>query len=127
MRVLLDTHVLLWWFNDQRQLSNQARRIVENQKNDVFVSAVSAREIAIKSQAGKLDEEGLLDQMDSVLREEGFKVLEIKLGHAIRAGRLALHHRDPFDRMLVAQSLAEDLPILSTDKKLDTYGVRRVW
>ncbi len=127
MRLLLDTHVLLWWFTDDRRLSRNARRALGRSDVEAFVSAVSAWEIAIKSKAGKLNAEEMLDRLPEELREAGFSVLPITLEHAIRAGSLPEHHRDPFDRMLVAQAQAEHLPVLSNDAAFDQYGVRRVW
>ncbi len=127
MRLLLDTHVLLWWFADDRRLSRRARRALQLSAVEVFVSAVSAWEMAIKTQAGKLEAGELLDRLPADLAEAGFAVLPISLEHAIRAGSLPGHHRDPFDRMLVAQAQIENLPLLSNDAVFDHYGVRRLW
>ena len=127
MRVLIDTQVLLWWFGDDPALSAKARRTIAKADNEVLLSAASAWEMAIKNKSGKLDAQGLLDRLEIELEEEGFLTLPISLDHALRAGSLVLHHKDPFDRMLVAQAQAENLPILSNDVVLDRYGIRRIW
>ncbi len=125
--MLVDTQVLLWWFRDDAALSSKARRIISNTETEVFVSAVCAWEISIKTRSGKLEAGDLIDRLETELAEQGFTVLPISLAHALRAGSLVLHHKDPFDRMLVAQAQAENLPILSNDAAFDLYGVRRVW
>jgi len=127
VRLLLDTHALLWWFTDDSALSAKARRTIARGDNQIIVSAVSAWEMAIKNKAGRLEAQELLDRLQEELDEEGFLVLPISLGHALRAGSLVEHHKDPFDRMLISQAQAEHLPILSSDTVFDRYGVRRVW
>jgi PIN domain nuclease of toxin-antitoxin system len=127
MRVLIDTHVLLWWLRDDHALSPKARRTIAKGTNEVLVSAACGWEMAIKSKSGKLDAEELLERLEVALMEEGFLVLPISLDHALRAGSLVLHHKDPFDRMLVAQAQAENLPILSNDAVFGRYGVHRIW
>jgi len=127
MRVLIDTQVLLWWFRDDPALSAKARRTIAKADNEVLVSPASGWEMAIKNKSGKLDAQELLDRLEIELDEQGFQVLPISLDHALRAGSLVLHHKDPFDRMLVAQAQAENLPILSNDVAFDRYGVRRIW
>ncbi|MBZ5568954.1 MAG: type II toxin-antitoxin system VapC family toxin [Acidobacteriia bacterium] len=127
MRLLLDTHALLWWLLDDPSLSAKARRAIATTDNEIFVSAASPWEMAIKNKRGKLDVQDLLDRLTQELEEEGFRVLPISIEHALRAGALVEHHRDPFDRMLVAQAQAEHLPILSNDAVFDRYGVRRIW
>jgi PIN domain nuclease of toxin-antitoxin system len=127
VRVLIDTQVLLWWFRDDPALSAKAQRTIANADNEVLVSAASGWEMAIKNKSGKLDAQELLDRLEMELTEEGFLVLPISLEHALRAGSLTLHHKDPFDRMLVAQAQAENLPILSNDAVFDRYTVRRIW
>ncbi len=127
MRILLDTHTVLWWFGDDEQLSSRAHRSIAKAENEIIVSAVSAWEIAIKNKTGKLEAQALLDRFADALSDEGFLVLPISLDHALRAGSLVEHHKDPFDRMLVAQAQAEHLAIVSNDSVFDSYGVRRVW
>lgn len=98
-----------------------------NAENELFVSAASAWEISIKNRARKLAAQPLLDNFAEDLARGGFRELPISSDHAVRAGALPEHHRDPFDRMLVAQAQAENLAILSNDVSFDRYGIRRVW
>ncbi len=127
MRLLLDTHALLWWLADDPRLSPRARRAIASTGNEIIVSAVTAWEMAIKHKAGKLEIEELLNGLEDKLAEEGFSVLPISLEHAVRAGGLVEHHKDPFDRMLAAQCQAEGLAIISSDTLFAHYGVRRIW
>jgi PIN domain nuclease of toxin-antitoxin system len=125
--VLLDTHVLLWWLQGGSNLSLRARTIVVDPAAKVLVSAASAWEIAIKFKAGKLDAGGLVARFHSILEENRFVELPVSVTHAIRAGLLEGIHKDPFDRMLVAQAQVENVPIVSNDKVFDRFSVRRVW
>jgi PIN domain nuclease of toxin-antitoxin system len=127
LRLLLDTHALLWWFSDHPALSPKARGLIADSGNELFVSAASAWEMAIKSRAGKLDAGPLLDNLVEELVGGGFHPLPISVDHAVRAGALPEHHRDPFDRMLIAQAQAENLAILSNDEGFARYGIRRIW
>jgi PIN domain nuclease of toxin-antitoxin system len=128
MRFLLDTHTLLWSFNDSPFLSPRARRLIEDGSNEMLVSAASAWEIATKVRLGKLpDGEELIGDLDGYLVQLGCADLPISLDHAVRAGKLSGEHRDPFDRMLIAQAQAENLNIISNDRIFDTYRVQRIW
>ena len=128
MRVLLDTHALLWWLDGDRRLSPKVRRAIANQANTILVSAVSAWEITTKARLGKLP--GAADVAADVagcVASQGFVPLDITLLHAQRAGSLPDNHRDPFDRMLAAQSQMEDVAIVTDDPAFETYDVRRFW
>jgi len=128
VRFLLDTQTLLWSFNLSRLLTPRARLIIEDGKNEILVSAASAWEIATKVRLGKLPTgEELASDLDRYLAQLGFEELPISIDHAVRAGRLPGEHRDPFDRMLIAQAQAEDLKIISNDRIFDTYSVQRIW
>lgn len=128
MRLLLDTHALLWWFADDPSLSSPARRLIAGATNEVLVSSVSAWEIATKVRLGKLSgAEDLIGDFAGFLLREGFDHLPISVEHGLRSGLLPGPHKDPFDRMLVAQSLSENLPIVSNDRVFDAYKVRRLW
>lgn len=128
MRFLLDTHTLLWSFNGSSSLSTCARRLIEDGANEILVSAVSAWEIAAKVRLGKLPTgEELLGDFSFYLGQLGVDPLPISIEHALRAGRLPGEHRDPFDRMLIAQAQAEDIPIVSNDRVFDEYHVQRIW
>ena len=128
MRVLLDTHVLLWAAAYDELLSPRARQLMQAQRNEVFVSAASAWEIATKYRLGKLPKaQALVDDFVSTIQSAGYVPLPISLEHALRAGRLAADHKDPFDRMLAAQAIHEDLALISNDEQFDVFGVRREW
>ena len=127
MKILLDTHALIWWFGNESKLSRRALSIITNQNNTILVSAAIAWELAIKVNLGKFDALSLATELPSYTAEEGFEELPISMEQAVRAGLLPLHHRDPFDRLLVAQAQALNAPILSADKVLDQYDVKRVW
>jgi PIN domain nuclease of toxin-antitoxin system len=128
MRFLLDTHTLMWCFNLSPLLTPRARLIIEDGKNEILVSAASAWEIATKVRLGKLPTgEELASDLGKYLAQLGFEELPISIDHAVRAGRLPGEHRDPFDRMLIAQAQAEDLKIISNDRIFDTYSVQRIW
>ncbi len=119
MRLLLDTHVLLWWLADDPALSEQARQLIANEP-EVFVSAASAWEIAIKRALGKLEApEDLLEVLDT----GGIVRLPIDFEHAITAAALPRHHDDPFDRMLVAQAQREGLALMTSDARIARYAV----
>ena len=128
MRVLLDTHAFLWWLDGDRKLSRRARLTIGDEANTVLVSAASAWEIATKVRIGKLP--GAADVAADIagcLMRQRFESLDITVLHAQRAGRLAGSHRDPFDRMLIAQAQIEDLPIVTNESVFDDYGVTRIW
>ena len=128
MRLLLDTRTLLWCFNGAPSLSTRARRLIEDGSNEILVSAASGWEIATKVRLGKLPTgEELIADFERYLTQLGCDELPISLEHALRAGRLPGEHRDPFDRMLIAQAQTEDLPIVSNDRIFDVYAVRRIW
>jgi PIN domain nuclease of toxin-antitoxin system len=128
VRILLDTHTLLWWLDGDRRLSRRARAVIANDDNTVLVSAASAWEISTKVRLGKLpgaNEVGA--ELPAILRQQNFEPLPITIVHALRAGNLPGPHRDPFDRMLIAQAQDEDLALASNERIFDAYGVRRVW
>ena len=127
MKVLLDTHTLFWWFGAPDRLSKQASAIISSAGNTVLVSPATAWEMAIKVNLGKMDALALVVELGRHIEQEGFVELPITLEQAARAGLLPLHHRDPFDRLLVAQAQSLNLPILSADLVLDRYDVKRVW
>lgn len=127
MKILLDTHALIWWFGNESKLSRRASSIIANQNNTILVSAAIAWELAIKVNLGKFDALSLTTEVPRFTEEEGFEELPISMEQAVRAGLLPLHHRDPFDRLLVAQAQALNAPILSADTLLDRYDVKRLW
>jgi len=127
VKVLLDTHALIWWLEDANRLSRTAATILADSDNNILVSAVVGWEIAIKVRAGKMQPRSVIQGLDRVLKQQSFSELPITLGVAVRAGLLPLHHRDPFDRLLVAQSQSLGVTILSADAVLDRYDVKRLW
>lgn len=128
MRFLLDTHTLLWAAFRRDLLSPRASRILTRPGAEMIVSAASAWEIATKFRLGKLDfARDLADNFIPEVTAVGYRLLPISPEHALRAGRLPGDHKDPFDRMLAAQAIHEDLPILSNDPQFDLFGVRREW
>ena len=128
MRLLLDTHALIWWLAGDRSLSAAARRAVTDLSNEVFVSAVSAWEIATKYRIGKLPEaQALAADVGGAIAGQGFVGLPITGPHGQAAGSLPGPHRDPFDRMLIAQATLGDLVLVSNEAVFDRYGVRRLW
>jgi PIN domain nuclease of toxin-antitoxin system len=128
MRLLLDTHTLLWWLAENSSLPHSARKLIANKNNGVLVSAASAWEITTKVRLGKLSIAiDLAHDFAPYLERERFDTLAVSAEHGIRAGLLPGAHKDPFGRMLMAQALAEDLAIVSNDVVFDGYGVKRVW
>ncbi len=128
MNALLDTHVFMWWITDDPRMSQRARQVFGNPDVDLLLSAASAWEIAIKAGAGKLELEGDLERfVPEQLDENGIEVLPVELAHALRAGTLPGHHRDPFDRLLVAQAQLERIPIVTGDPLMKLYDVEVIW
>lgn len=128
MRLLLDTHVLLWWLTDDPQLSEPARGLIGDEANQVLVSAASAWEIATKQRIGKLDGIAPVAQwFTDLVASDGFVHLPITHAHALRAGAYAVAHRDPFDRMLAAQAELESMPLVTRDPALVAFGCSTLW
>ena len=128
MRILLDTHALLWWLDGDRRLSQRARRLIDSDQTAVLVSAASAWEICTKFRLGKLPgAAAVAADLMGCLDSQGFAPLSITVDHAQRAGSLPGPHRDPFDRVLIAQAQAEDLPLVTIDPVFGLYGVKVIW
>lgn len=128
MRLLLDTHVFLWWIGDDPALSRRARAAIADPGNECLLSTASAWEMAIKVSLDKLDLDGNLERfLPEQMAANGFGMLPIDLRHVSRVARLPFHHRDPFDRLIVAQALVEDLSVVTADRVFAKYGVRRTW
>ncbi len=128
MRLLLDTRTLVWWLAGDRQLAGAAREAIGDDQNEVYVSAASAWEVATKARIGKLPNAMLLAQnFTTEIGQQGFLPLAISVEHGQRAGNLPGQHRDPFDRMLIAQAQAENLVLLSNETIFDQYGITRLW
>jgi PIN domain nuclease of toxin-antitoxin system len=128
MRLLLDTHAWLWFVLGDKSLSTKARSLVEDPGNDKFLSPASFWETAIKISIGKYSLPMPYDQfIQHAITGQGFLLLPVLPAHTAALIALPFHHRDPFDRLLVAQSLTEPIPLVSVDATLDAYGIQRVW
>ncbi|HEX5321319.1 MAG TPA: type II toxin-antitoxin system VapC family toxin [Stellaceae bacterium] len=125
MRLLLDTHALLWWFMDDRRLSRVAGAALDDTANELFVSAVAAYEIVYKQGLGRL--EPLPDGLPRRLQRAGISVIPLSLDHALAAAALPGPHRDPWDRIMMAQALTESLTVATTDRVFSDYGVPVLW
>ena len=128
MKALIDTHTFLWWNTDDPQLSPRARKIIADEKNEIFLSAASAWEIAIKTAKGRLvlPEEPAV-YVTSRMSLHRIQSLPVQVGHALRVYELPPHHADPFDRLLVAQCQMESLPLITKDEEIRRYDVETIW
>jgi PIN domain nuclease of toxin-antitoxin system len=128
MKLLLDTHALLWWWTDDPKLSKKARELIADEANTILISAASAWEIATTYRLGKL---GLaaeaVPRFNELIVADGFEHLAVTYLHALKAAAYAEEHRDPFDRMLAAQSALESVPLVTCDRALDAFDVRTIW
>jgi len=128
MKALVDTHALLWWLFDDRRLSARARQVLEDGTNEILVSSASGWEIMTKRRLGKLPHAGeAIRDLRGAVQRAGFEPLPISLEHAIEAGRLASPHRDPFNRMLAAQSRLEKIQLITDDKIFGSLSVSTLW
>jgi PIN domain nuclease of toxin-antitoxin system len=128
MKLLLDTHALLWWLVDDPCLSANARAAIRDPDNRVLVSSASAWEVATKHRLGKLPEAGeVAERLPTLVQQARFTPLPITLAHAHRAGAIKNSHRDPFDRMLAAQAELEDLPLVTLDSAFTQFPIRVLW
>jgi PIN domain nuclease of toxin-antitoxin system len=128
MRLLLDTHAFLWFIMGSANLSVNARALIENPANERHLSVASLWEVAIKATLGKLTLSAPFDELiPAQLKLNGIDLLNIKVDHLSALTTLPFHHRDPFDRLIIAQAMVEKLPVISIDAAFDTYGVTRDW
>jgi PIN domain nuclease of toxin-antitoxin system len=124
VRLLIDTHVLLWWRDDSLRLSDHVRREIANPNNEICVSVVTLWEIVLKRGSGKLQ---FPDDLEQVVREESFTLVPIDFRHLRTAEALPPLHGDPFDRMLIAQAIVEGAPLVTNDQAISRYGIATVW
>ncbi|AOO81496.1 type II toxin-antitoxin system VapC family toxin [Bosea vaviloviae] len=128
MRLLLDTHALIWWLAGDETLSRPAREAIGDEVNSIAVSAASAMEIATKFRIGKLPDAALLAQdFEAIIADQGFAELAITVRHARLAGEMNIAHKDPFDRLLIAQAQSEDMVLISNEALFDGFAVKRLW
>ncbi len=128
MRLLLDTHALIWWFQDDKRLGRNAKAGIANPESQVFASAINAFEITTKHRIGKMPEAlGMVAELELRVAREGFETLPLSFAQARHAGMLEDLHKDPFDRMLIAQAFLEDMVLVSNEEIFDRFGVQRLW
>lgn len=128
MKALLDTHAFLWWITDDSRLSQAAREFIANPENELFLSAASGWEMAIKTGLGRLEvAEPLTEFIPRALSDNSIQSLPIQMIHTLSVGKLPPLHRDPFDRLLIAQAQVEDIPILTIDEQIVRYAVEVIW
>ena len=128
MRLLLDTHALIWWLMGEKALSRRAREAIAEEANDILVSAASAMEVTTKFRIGKLDQAAMLArEFEAIVAGQGFEELPISVHHARLAGEMNIAHKDPFDRLLIAQAQADDLVLVSNETLFDGFAVKRLW
>jgi PIN domain nuclease of toxin-antitoxin system len=128
LKLLLDTHALIWWLAGDETLSRRAREAIGDEANSIAVSAASAMEVATKHRIGKLPDAALLAQdFEVIVADQGFTELAITVRHARLAGELNIAHKDPFDRLLIAQAQAEDMVLVSNEALFDGFAVKRIW
>ena len=127
MDLLLDTHSLIWFSEGDNELADKAISYIKDLNNSVYISIASIWEIAIKINIGKLILTKAFDQLINELKFYSFIILPITTGHVLKYSKLQLIHRDPFDRIIISQSLFENLPVISKDEIFDMYGVNRIW
>lgn len=128
MKALLDTHVFLWWITTDPRLSKRAREIISNGRNELFLSAASGWEMAIKTNLGRLQLPGDLERfIPEQLALNAIESLPVQMSHALHVYNLPNYHRDPFDRLLIAQAQLENLPILTVDPQIARYPVKIIW
>jgi PIN domain nuclease of toxin-antitoxin system len=124
VKFLLDTHALLWWLADDDQLGSAAREVVADPANDILISMVSLWEIVVKVRIGKLQAD--IEEIIEAVQREGFTVLDVSMAHLVALAGLPMHHRDPFDHLLIAQAMTEDATFISEDRNAARYPVRIV-
>lgn len=123
MKLLLDTHVLLWWFNDDARLSTEYRDLIQNPRQPVSISVASLWEMTIKAALGKLELQDDLRTIEATLHRQGIGILPVHVHHLEKLLVLPQHHRDPFDRLIISQAIAESMTVVSDDEKFPAYPV----
>ncbi|RYZ19068.1 MAG: type II toxin-antitoxin system VapC family toxin [Chitinophagaceae bacterium] len=127
MDVLLDTHTVIWFLNGDSQLSKTARATIEDSQNTKWVSVASIWEIAVKVSLQKLEFAHPLSQLEQLMQQNGFLLLDVSLPHALQVATIPFHHRDPFDRLLISQAMCENMALLSRDGNFGAYEVEVIW
>lgn len=127
MKLLLDTHTFIWFAENDSKLSNEIKNNIEDPENLIFISIASIWEMGIKVQLEKLSLKNPLENVVEKIEESGYIILPILPEYVIRLLQLPFHHRDPFDRMIIAQALYEDITVITKDKAFDDYKIKRIW
>jgi PIN domain nuclease of toxin-antitoxin system len=127
MDLLIDTNAFLWFCEDNPNLSVKAKLYIENPNNRDFLSMASLWELAIKISLKKMKLKIPFERFIELIQENGFKLLPITSEHTLQVSKLEFHHRDPFDRLIIAQGIVEDLPVVSVDENFDKYQINRIW
>jgi len=128
LRLLLDTHAIIWWFVGSPAMPALVRAAIYEHAATVFVSAASAYEISLKHHRGRLPQTAaLVRDFERMVADEGFHALGVSVNHGLRAGALRIPHRDPFDRLLIAQAMLEEMTLVSNERLFDSFGVNRLW
>jgi PIN domain nuclease of toxin-antitoxin system len=127
MNILLDTHVFIWFAEDDKSLPSKLKEIIEDEANDIFVSIVAFWEIAIKKSINKLELSIPFDDLLKITTDNGIEIMPILFEHTAKVEKLDFYHRDPFDRIIIAQGLIENMYIATQDTLFDRYKVKRIW
>lgn len=127
MKLLLDTHALIWFLDGSERISGRARTHIEKNGNTSYISIASIWEMAIKLSLNKLQMTMPFETLKDYITDNGFQILPLRFDHALQVSRLPFHHRDPFDRIIIAQGMVEKMPLLSADHQFDHYAIERIW
>ena len=127
MKLLLDTHTFIWSIEDDKRLSQKAKKVIEDPDNEIFLSIASLWEMSIKISIGKLELKKPYEEVISYVRKKGIEILSINFEHTLEVSKLEFHHKDPFDRLIIAQAKIENMTIVSKDILFDDYEVKRLW
>jgi PIN domain nuclease of toxin-antitoxin system len=128
VKYLIDTHTLLWIVTNDPKLSAKAKDLYLDSENEIFISMASIWELSIKSSLGKISLEQPLDEfVDEHVKGNDIRILKIELSHVLRIENLPFYHRDPFDRLIISQSIEDNIPIIGSDKTFDSYPIKRIW
>ncbi len=127
MNLLIDTHAIIWFITDDKKLPSKTKQLIEDRKNNCFISLATFWEIAIKYSIGRLDLNADLEKIFQIIEDTGFEILPISTTHILENATLEFHHQDPFDRLIIAQALIENLTVVSKDNQFKKYKVELIW
>lgn len=127
MNILLDTHAVIWFITDDRKLPLASKKLIEDSKNNCYVSVATYWEMSIKHSLDRLNLQNPLERIFEIIEESGFELLPITSSHILTVSKLAFHHRDPFDRMIIGQAINEGMKIMSKDAQFENYSTEVIW